>query len=349
MPCSCQDQPKTEGRSLAQDALWALAFAATRRDARALPPLLRGMTPDEALAILTPLEPAGLRTGWAAFHLMFIAAGIVARNDPRLEILNSIKIVPTNVLIFLQILAGIFQSSERAARQFLSGLQELAIAGLPPCGGQSATGTYDSTLKSTNLKSRVVVYRSLNEVAGLLDPQRWDECSELFLRTCRVSKAPGCEPECISPAKDDLPGADWEGIIYERAGAGPQEIENLLSVKYNVTSDRVNECVDVEEVRVKYSLHRSISHRLGGWESAGLFRRNAGEVIAKPIKYDIPNGEAGADCTEMFVTKDVEFGRITSWRGSSVVDYGDLCNYLAPALLTLWVTNLAMIVPCCGK
>lgn len=345
MPCTCQGKPKSESKSLVQDALWALAFAGTRRDARALPPPLRSMTPDEALAILRPVDPGGIKYGWAALHMMFIAAGLLWRHHRELKVLNDIRIVPSQVVDFLPIFAWVFQASELVAKQFLSALRASALAGLPPCGGQSGTGTYNSTLNATSLESRIIVYRPLGQVARFLDPRAWDECSELFLRTCRVSDAPECEPRCLSPTADYPPGADWDGIIYEHAGAGPQEVENLLSVDFDISKNTKG----VRKVEVEYSLYRSISHRLGGWESAGLFRRNAGKLTAKPIKYDIPEGPANADCTELVVTKDVEFGRLSSWRGSALVDYGDLCDYLAPALLTLWVTNLALIVPCCGK
>ncbi|HSQ00169.1 MAG TPA: hypothetical protein VL049_23345 [Candidatus Dormibacteraeota bacterium] len=345
MACHCHAQPKTESTALAEEAMWALALSATRRSTGALPSEFRGMSPEDALTTLRPTGPYGASKGWAVFGMMFMARGLHSRAPSQLLALEPLVITPDQLpLLFTAMFASIFDVSTLAAGQFLTALGSVWDAGASPCGWPSSVGTYNASSGDVSLTSRVVVFRPLQEVAPLLDPRRWDECSDLFKRTCRVAEPPGCDPRCIDPNRDNRIGSHWKGIVYERAAVGPHEAENLLSVVFD-SPTRSN-----RRVHLDFSLYRSISYRLGAWETPGLFRRDSGELTAIPIKHDIPGGQTNADCTDIVVSKAIRYGRTSTWSGSSIVDYGELCNYLAPAFLTLWIANIQLIVPCCpGK
>jgi hypothetical protein len=271
------------------------------------------------------------------------ALGLYRRVAARLRFEPLARITPDQLpVIFIPLFVLVLQTSALAASQFLHALRRVWLDGeSSPCGAPSALGAYNASDGDTSLRSRVIVYKPLPQVAPLLDPRRWDQCSALFKRTCRVADVPGCDPRCVDPTTDTRVGPHWEGINYERAAVGPQEAENLLSVVFDAPT-RTN-----PRVHLDFNLYRSISHRLGAWESPGLFRRDSGELTAVPIRHDIPHGEANADCTEILVTKTIRYGRTSTWSGSSIIDYGELCNYVAPAFLTLWVANIQLIVPCC--
>jgi hypothetical protein len=40
---------------------------------------------------------------------------------------------------------------------------------------------------------------------------------------------------------------------------------------------------------------------------------------------------------------------MTQWNVGGAFDYGEILNYTAPTLLSLWVGDLEQIVPCCKQ
>ena len=340
MPCRCKGDARGDSSSAEQQALWAPAFSRAGLSADVLPRALRPMAPDEALQTLRPTGERSARHAWAALGMTFLGAPVESVTASPLGTLANVRseLQLTEQAI---VLSQVFGASLGVMTQFLLSLLGAIDRHDVPCGAPHGDSTFNARSRTTQLRSSVVVYRPLDQVAPLLDPRRWDECSELFTRTCQVAEPPGCDFECVEPTAQPTP--DRRGFLYERATVGPQEIENLLSVRYEVTSDQTRP----EAVKVDYSLYRAVSHRLGGFESPGLFRANSGDLRAGRIDHDNPFEPSNRDCTLIEVTKDVQYARMSAWSGSPFVDYGELANYLAPAFLTLWIANLQLIVPCC--
>lgn len=335
MACTCHAQGTTESAPLAEEAMWSLALSATRRSAGMLPSALRTMPPGEALRSLQPDDPVSARRAWAVFGMMVIALGYHLRGR-ELPVAATARVSPEQIPVVVSpILSLVFQVPTLLAKQFLTAMVDLHAE---PCGLPNALGIYDAIAGDTSLASRVVVFKPIEEVAPKLDPRRWDQCGDLFRRTCQVSTPPGPVPRCIDPEPPCDGNKPWDGIIYERAGVGPVEAENLLSVCYAPATKTAR------KVDVGFRLYRSISQRLGGWEAPGLFRRDSGSLTARPTDCDLLEKK---NCTEIFVTKTVQYGRHSTWSSSSLADFGELSNYLAPAFLTLWVTNVQLVVPCC--
>ena len=340
MPCRCEGNARGATSSAEQAALWALAFSRAGLSASRLPSEFRPMTPDQALQTLRPSDERGARHAWALLAMAPIGAPGAPAATAAVETLSGIRSAPELTALVVE-LSQLFGASVAAMALFVESLRGAMDRDDVPCGVPHGESTFNARSRTTQLRSSVVVYRPLDQVAPLLDPRRWDECSELFTRTCQVAEPPGCDFECVEPTAAPTP--DWRGFLYERATVGPQEIENLLSVRYEVTSDQTRP----EAVKVDYSLYRAVSHRLGGFESPGLFRANSGDLRAGRIDHDNPFEPSNRDCTLIEVTKDVQYARISGWSGTHLVDYGELANYLAPAFLTLWIANLQLIVPCC--
>lgn len=350
MACTCHAQGTTESAPLAEEAMWSLALSATRRSAGMLPSALRTMPPGEALRSLQPDDPVSARRAWAVFGMMVIALGHHHRVRSRLlaaamnrlsATWDELSLTPEQLPpLIAPYLSLVFLVPELLALRFLTAL--IVDLGLRhACGLPNALGSYDAVSGDTSLTASVVVFKPIEKVAPMLDPRCWDQCGDLFRRTCQVSEPVGPEPHCIDPEPAcDGKGA-WDGIIYERAGVGPVEAENLLSVCYAPPTKKSR------KAEVGFRLYRSLSQRFGGWEAPGLFRRDSGSLTATPTVCNIPK-LASNDCTQIAVTKTIRYGRQSTWSGSSLADFGELSNYLAPAFLTLWVTNVQLVVPCCA-
>jgi len=197
--------------------------------------------------------------------------------------------------------------------------------------------------------SRLLVRRPLDdELVCLLDPRWWDKCSDLFDDTYRVEQVNGgylpIDPEPIPP------GNPWQGLLYEKAGVGPQTVENVLRVRFapmrscsdrpkRTAACRVGACAhQITNVDVDYGLYDSLSYRLGGIDLPGLMRQNYGVFRAKRNR---------DGTTEISCSKTIRFGRVTDWGiGAGAFDYGEILNYMAPTYLSLWIYDVTQVVPC---
>lgn len=222
--------------------------------------------------------------------------------------------------------------STAAGNSFLRHLSTLWHQGQIPCAWPTSAAGFEAKDHYTSLSSSVVALRSLPELLPHFDPRGWAGCGTLFKATCRVAMPAPDDPVCIDPPRGDL-GKPWCGLLYEHAGAGPQNVHNLLHVNYRWLPSH---CA----VGIRYRLWRAISQTLGGWESPGLMRINSGTLVARPCPDD-------PKLTEVRVSKRVHYGRLSSWSSGTTLDYGELCNYLAPSFLTLWINDLQLVVPCC--
>jgi hypothetical protein len=231
---------------------------------------------------------------------------------------------------------------------------------------------------STRLFSRLDVDRPLDvELTRLLDPRGWDECSDLFEDTFEVAEHDGDYDEVETPPESY--GKNWEGLLYEFADAGPQAVENILHVRFTVTRScnplpegmqagrwrtelrgdvprgvpfdpeerRLPEACwhqmcehPIDSAEVLYQLYDCLAYRIGSVVLPGTMRLNNGFFRA----HSLDNGRTRIACL-----KRIRFGRVTQWSAGRAFDYGELLNYLAPTLLSLWVGDLEQIVPCCKQ
>ena len=203
-----------------------------------------------------------------------------------------------------------------------------------PCVKPAVKISYPTGLKTTQMRSWVTANRELDEtLLPLLDPRGWSRCSTLFKRTYRVIDAGTDYPRHDGP---EPIGSDWSGLMYELAEVGPQTVENVLSIDFRV----VREANRIDAVEVRYGLYESLSYQFGALALPGVMQQNWGVFRATPS----PRGQ-----TEIYSEKTVNFARVTGWSAMGLFDYGEVLNYMAPALLTLWIDDLQLTVPCCRR
>ena len=235
------------------------------------------------------------------------------------------------------------------------------------CFATANDPSYNPKRGSTRLFSRLIVHRPLDhELACLLDPRGWDNCSDLLDETYQVIERDGSYVEVDTPPEEY--GTNWEGLLYESADAGPQGFENILKLRFRVsrTCDPMEEWQHraswheeqrrgtvrssaceakkcdhpIESVEVVFKLFDSLSYHAGPLTLPGVMRQNNGFVRA---------WSTGEGKTKMSCLKRIQFGRVTQWSVAGPFDYGEILNYTAPTLLSLWVGDIEQMVPCCKQ
>ena len=191
-----------------------------------------------------------------------------------------------------------------------------------------AVTTFDGRTRVTTIVSQYHAHRSLEELRYTMDPRCWDEAGDLFASTYRVEDRGGKRYPHMKHDPDRI-GHDWSGLLYEHAVAGPTGVEQILGIDYRVGD---------ESIVAKYWLYDSISTTFGPFELPGLIQQNSGTFEATPDR----------DGAKLVVKKTLQYGRLSQWSGQRW-DFGELFNYCAPAVLTLWVNHLQSVVPCSDR
>jgi len=296
------------------------------------------MATEEALEIVRTAEDEhAVRRAWAVLGLAIKGA---PESPP---LFNAALLGPgpagvqrINIDMWLHYYAQIFPTqfgvSEAASRSYAAHLRKLWSEDQVPCAMATSESGFNAKDNYTSLWSKVVALRPLGDILKHLDPRAWAGCGTLFKETCQVAIPAPDDPVCLDTPQGQL-GKPWCGLLYEHAAAGPQDVHNLLSVEYRWVPRLCG-------VRIGYRLWRAIRQTLGGWESPGLMRINSGLLFAFPYR-------GRPEWTHIWVYKRVHYGRLMSWSSGSSLDYGEFCNYLAPAFLTQWINDLQMVVPCC--
>jgi hypothetical protein len=94
---------------------------------------------------------------------------------------------------------------------------------------------YDPVRGRSRLYSTLTARRCMDlDLAQLLDPRGWDECSDLFEDTFEV-EPDGAGGYREKPTPPKAFGRSWQGLLYEFADVGPQAVENILWVRFAVT------------------------------------------------------------------------------------------------------------------
>lgn len=191
-----------------------------------------------------------------------------------------------------------------------------------------AVTTFDGRARVTTIVSQYRAHRSLDELRWTMDPRCWDEAGDVFAATYRVEDRGGKRYPRMDADPDPV-GSSWKGLLYEHAVAGPTGVEQILGVDYQVGRDRIV---------ARYWLYDSISTTFGPFELPGLIQQNSGSFEATP-------DGSGA---RLVVRKNLQYGRLSQWSGQRW-DFGEMFNYCAPAVLTLWVNHLQSVVPCSDR
>jgi hypothetical protein len=213
----------------------------------------------------------------------------------------------------------------------------------------------DGKTWETTVTARARVPRPLQELAAVLDPRSWPQCSTVFqdievveldpiTSIWKVLKNPSLPNlgEPWSTAKTS-PG-DPERGLRERvtigataAGGFVAEFVNVLNVELTVETNNYDPLTD--EIRIRYSLNESLSSLLFGQVLDGGLVNDEGYGLAVRDKL------SPSDWTRVEMKKTIQFRDLTDAGGA--FDYGELLNYTAPGISCLWLEDTTELSPCC--
>jgi hypothetical protein len=331
-------------RTVARDALWSAAVRATGLSHSSLPAHMRPRPVGDAMEVLSAFDD-----DWAKHRNFSVLCMALQHASQPAEALadgppGECRPLPLTRDVVHPAFARGFGTAGGAATLCEQIQCEIEDQGTPePCSIPSgvpepAVAVFSGGKKETAIVSRYVANRSIGELADLLDPREWSKSGDLFHETYRVRDAgrrdyqPWFGPETV--------GESWSGLLYEHAAAGIYDMEQVLWIDFRVHRrgplDR-RERRSVAKIEAAYSLFDSLATNVGLFRLPGLIQQNSGLFSAKP---------RSDKRTDIEVTKRVHYGRISGWSGAGIWDYGEIFNYLAPAVLTLWTHHLQAVVPC---
>jgi len=235
-------------------------------------------------------------------------------------------------------LASALSISSRTLSAFFESVAKMLEHNPPtsPCSKPTCTVSIDPFTNETSLSATIRVARPFAQLVPILDPRSWSTCSDLFTKTDQVHDPPDSSFSAIRPPVPNI-GQRWNGLLFERAESGQQQVENILRIDFNPAAPPTTAAGN--DILVTYDLFRSISYCAGALRLPGMMRQNRGYLRASPVN-------AGLEAT-LEVTKTVKYGRLSSWSGSRIIDYGEILNYVARALFAEWVHHLETFVGCC--
>lgn len=343
------DQLSNGERVVARNALWSVATRANQLESNALPAILRPMNPHEALEAITSFEDreaanrrrATIWTAIGAAPVPALLADVNLEADGPLR--NPLVLDPAALTAALAALLGASSAVNQLVQKVAGeSLSEGAICSYRVLG-DPAQSVYRGTDRDTTTRSQYVTRFDLDELRTLLDPRRWANCGELFLDTYRTRTTSRREPYApLCPDPDDH-GHSWSGYLYESTDTGVAGNRIVLRIEYTV-HDAPNPAAGAprtQEIIVKFQLADSIATSLGPFEMTGLLQQDAGILRAQPL------ADGGLFKSRIYCEKTIKCGRLSTWSGGSGWDFGEIFNYLLPAILTLWTVHVQSIVPCC--
>ena len=178
--------------------------------------------------------------------------------------------------------------------------------------------THDSTVISVGL-----VQKPLAQMVGDLDPYRWSKCSDFFKRSEPV------DPVDYKPLGGRVAnGKRWQ--MYERFALPGAVFENILNICFTVTDTLIS---------ADYSLYDSLLFEFGALQLPGVLERDSGHVRAQALS---------ADWTQVSMEKTIRYRDLTPDDGpEGGIDAGQWLNYVAPAMLGLWIDDASQARICC--
>jgi hypothetical protein len=165
-----------------------------------------------------------------------------------------------------------------------------------------------------------------------MDPQCWTACSSAFSTAGYLADPFKVDPPDPGPA----PG------FYEWPGPGPKLLEEEVTIRFGDDASRIayfnnilnvefNPDPDTQRIDLDFSLHRCIRSRILWDERAGGILIDEGYARARPL---------GKHAWRLTVRKTLRFSDRTPYSGGpGWNDFGQLLNYLAPAMLSWWIES----------
>ena len=232
-------RPSTPDRRAIKQALWSLQLYASGYKAAQLPADMRPMSIDEATDIVAQgKDPHAMQRRTRVlrrFRPQLFKPGPEewrACTDERARQKRDAR-WRTECAERLAKARRSRAASNRAVQQLVEACA--AEDKLPPCVPTADDPNYDPVRGTTRLYSTLTVRRSMGlDLAQLLDPRAWDECSDLFEETYEV-EPDGNGGYREKPTPPEAYGCGWQGLLYEFADAGPQAVQNVLWVRFAVT------------------------------------------------------------------------------------------------------------------
>lgn len=335
-------------QALARGALWSVATSSNRIDVAQLPAALRPCRVEEAVEVINDLDDPGASarrraTVWMAAGGA-IDAGGQRRTGVRTMALDSAILIPS----FIQILAPILGMTA-ALRDLVEKVfsEHDGLCSIPE-GLAAAPAKYNGITKQTEIRAYYLTTRPLEDLRVLLDPRNWSRCGDLFRETRRVAGPVRRPYQPLTPDPDEL-GDPWRGYLFESTDMGTAANDVVLAVHHRPIhrKDSTMRTPVLAAVETDFHLVDSLETSLGPYSFTGLLQEDSGSLRAERL----PQGHRVSPKfkTRIRCIKTVRTGRVSAWSGAAGWDFGELLNYLSPAVLTLWTTHLQTIVPCCAR
>ena len=300
-------------------AMWSVYYKSAGHRRSVLPPRLRPMRLEDALDVLIahPDQHGGARRRRAALRLA--AADLHEKARP--EVVHRVTKLANEVHV-----EGLLDSvGERDLSSVNSVLKKAPHAKIDCAAVNNVKikvdydpRTHDSTVISVGL-----VQKPLAQMVGDLDPYRWSKCSDFFERSEPV------DPVDYKPLGGRVAnGKRWQ--MYERFALPGAVFENILNICFTVTDTLIS---------ADYSLYDSLLFEFGVLQLPGVLERDSGYVRARALS---------ADWTQVSMKKTIRYRDLTPDDGpEGGIDAGQWLNYVAPAMLGLWIDDASQARICC--
>lgn len=242
-------------------------------------------------------------------------------------------------------------------REYVDKELSLALAGTGECLPMETTcvACLDGKTWDTTVTATARVQRPIEELAAVLDPRSWPQCSTVF-EDIQIVEFDGIAMKWNVLQNPNLPplGDPWstrraspndpelgvrERVIIGATSAGGfvAEFTTVLNVELTKSLGNFNPLTD--EIRLTYSLNQSEQSRLFGQVMSGGLLNDDGYGRA------IRDSLSPADWTRVEMKKTIQFHDLTDAGGA--FDYGELLNYVAPGISCLWLEDSSELSPCC--
>lgn len=233
-------RPSTPERAAIKQALWSLQLYASGYQAAQLPADVRPISIDEATEIVSRGSDE---------HAMQRRTRVLRRFRPQLFGTGTEEWQPCdddakrerrNAQWRSECAARFTSSNRRSLAQPIERFERVVAAeatdqAFAPCVATADDPDYDPVRGRSRLYSTLTARREMGlDLAQLLDPRGWDECSDLFEETYEV-EPDGNGGYREKPTPPEAYGRSWQGLLYEFADVGPQAVENILWVRFAVT------------------------------------------------------------------------------------------------------------------
>jgi hypothetical protein len=189
---------------------------------------------------------------------------------------------------------------------------------------------YDPATRATTGDVTVFVNRPLAELPLFLDPRLWKRCTVIFQQSDEVDR------QTYQPKRTTPDGSAWSGYLRECFRVPIGIFENVLHIEF---------AIDAAEIAMHYYLYDSV-HYTPPWAftpGPGVLEVDSGFAIAEPL-------DGRPEWTRLRMRKTVVYRDLNPEDpGVLGIDFGQLLNYAAPALMAMWVDDATQGRLCCAR